>query len=48
MRKYLVILWYKTGCKEFTLVSDRYPMHSQIVSVSGISWDDIVDYEIHD
>ena len=47
MIEYLVILWHKLGCIEFKLISDKYPMHSQIVSTSGIKCDDIIDYEIH-
>ena len=47
MKKYLIILWYKLGCKEFTIISDRYPLDSQIVSASGINWDNIIDYEVH-
>lgn len=47
MEKYLVILWYKSGCKEFSLVSDRYPIYRDVISASGISESDVIDYEIH-
>jgi hypothetical protein len=47
MEKYLVILWYKTGCKEFSLISDRYPIYRDVISASGISESDVIDYEIH-
>lgn len=48
MKKYLVLLWHKTGFMEFSVTSDRYPMYSEIVSVSGVSDDDIIEYEVHD
>lgn len=47
MEEYLVLLWHKTGFMEFSVISDKYPMYSEIVSVSGISDNDIINYEIH-
>ena len=47
MKKYLIVLWYKSGCKEFSLTSDRYPMYRDVVLCSGIKEDDVIDYEVH-
>jgi hypothetical protein len=47
MKKYLIVLWHKSGCKEFSLTSDSYPMYRDIVSFSGIKEDDVIDYEVH-
>lgn len=47
MKQYLVILWHNKGRMEFKLISDKYPMDRDIVSASGLNWDDIVDYEVH-
>lgn len=47
MKTYLIILWHKAGCKEFSLIGDVYPSYSQIVLFSGIEEGDIIDYEVH-
>lgn len=47
MTKYLIVLYHKTGMKQFSLISDRYPSYTQVVSSSGISENDIIDYEVH-
>lgn len=48
MKKYLIVLWHKKGLLEFTLIGDKYPSYSKVVSFSGIKSDDIIEYEVHD